>query len=162
MLNRKSIYSGFTVIELVIVLVVAGVIATVISVRWPGFSINLNAQAELLADDIRYTQNLAMTKAQRHRLVKTSANSYQIADSTGAVVVMPSGASSVTFGSGISFGSITNLPNNLIGFNSQGAPYVDTGTPGTALSTVATIALTSSSGTSIVSIYPETGWVVTS
>jgi len=157
--RNKQNYRGFTLIELAITLLVVGTIAVVISISWPSFTINLNAQAELLADDIRYAQNLSLSKSERHRLVKTSANSYQITNSVGTPVVMPTGSSTVTLGSGISFGAISNLPNNLIVFDSKGVPYVDTGNPGTPLSTMATITLAASGNTKIISIYPETGWV---
>lgn len=162
MLNNKLNHNGFTLIELVMTITIIVILAAAIFVVWPSFPIKTTAQAGLLASDIRYTQNLAMAKAERHRLVITSSNSYQITNSAGAAITLPSGNSMVVLGGGISFGAITNLPNNLIAFDSRGIPYVDTSSPGTALSTTATITLAGNGSTNTISIYPATGWVISS
>jgi type II secretory pathway pseudopilin PulG len=151
---------GFTLIDLTITILIIGIIATLLSLNWPSFTVNLTAQAELLADDLRYTQSLSMARGERFRLVKLSSNTYQITNSTGTVVAMPYGKTTATFGRGISFGAITNLPNNLIAFNSKGIPYIDTASPGTLLSATATITLTGGGLNQIVAIYPNTGRVV--
>jgi len=150
---------GFTLIELVITLSIVGLVTAVLLLSWPKFTANLDAQAGLLADDIRYAQNLSLTKSDRYRWVKVSSNSYRITNSAGTAITLPSGNTTVTLSSGISFGVLTNLPNNLVAFDSRGVPYVDTGSPGTTLNATATIILTSSAGSKIVTIAPETGWV---
>jgi prepilin-type N-terminal cleavage/methylation domain-containing protein len=150
---------GFTLIELVITLAIVGFVTAILLLSWPRFTIKLDAQAGLLADDIRYVQNLSMAKDERYRWVKVSSNSYQITNSSGTAVTLPSGNTTVTFNTGISFGTITNLPNNLIVFNSKGIPYTDTGNPGTLLNATAAITLTASGASKTVYISPETGWV---
>jgi len=162
MLSSRSGGRGFTIFELAISLIIVSIVATVISINWPRFTINLNAQAESLVSDIRYTQNLAMTKGERYRLVKTSPNSYQIINSADVAVIMPSGSSMVTLGNKISFGNFASLPQNLIAFDGKGIPYVDTTIPSTPLKEIATIALMADGNTVIVTIYPETGSVTTS
>jgi MSHA pilin protein MshC len=57
-LNRTA---GFTLIELVIVLIVAGIIAAVVGARWNSRSATAPFQAEQLARNIRHAQMLAMT-----------------------------------------------------------------------------------------------------
>ncbi len=53
--------AGFTLIELVIVIIIAGIIAAVVGTRWNARSAIAPFQAELLARNIRHAQMLAMT-----------------------------------------------------------------------------------------------------
>lgn len=169
-MRRSTPTAGFSITELIVVIVLLGLLAAFITIIWPGSSINLHAQAAALANDIRYTQSLAMSRGQRFYLIKTSNNSYQIGYIDGGnsvTIALPSGGSTATLDSHISFGTFTNLPNNLIAFDSEGIPYVDTVSPGTPLTTVVTpssptasIQLTTTDGySSTVSITPETGKV---
>lgn len=146
--------AGFTIIELVIIIAIMAILAAVAIAKWPGKAINLSAQAHALVSDIRYTQNLSMTKGTRYKLVKISSSSYQISNLPGTIVV-----TTVTLGSGISLGSFTNLPNNLLAFNGKGEPYIDATTPGTPLAVTASIDITASGHTKTISISPETGRV---
>lgn len=150
---------GFTLIELAITLVVMGIIATIIFVKWPSFTtISLNAQAESLANDIRYAQNLAMTKSECYWLVKDSDHSYQIKNSSGPII-LPSGRSRASFDKEVSFlGNFANLPNNLVAFGKKGIPYVDSGLE-RKLEEIATITLTGNGSIVSIQIHPETGWV---
>lgn len=159
-LTKKQ--SGFTLLELVIVIIVLSIISTVVLFNWPGMTVNVGGQAQQLANDIRYTQALAMSKGQRYYLIKQSSTTYQIKSTSGSTVLLALGNTTMTLNSGITFGSFTNLPNNLIAFDGKGAPYTDTGSPGTALSSTATMALVSGSNTKTISISPETGRVTVS
>jgi len=151
---------GFTLIEVIIVIVIVSILAVAPFVSMPGSGLNLSGQAQLLANDIRYTQSLSMTKAQRYRLVITAgSNSYQILNTAGTAVRLASGNTIATLNSGISFGTLTNLPSSLIAFDGDGIPYTTTGSPGTALSANASIALQSSGSTTTVVITPLTGKV---
>jgi prepilin-type N-terminal cleavage/methylation domain-containing protein len=150
---------GFTLIELVMVIIIISILSVMVVFSWPGTTINLANQAQQVTNDIRYTQSLAMTKGQRYRWVKTASNAYQIQDNSGTPIKLSQGNTLVTFGAGITFGTFTNLPNNLINFDSKGTPYSDTTLPGTALSSSAVIAITAGSTTRTVTISPETGGV---
>jgi len=149
--------SGFSIIELVLIIVIIGLLSISVFIKWPGLVINLGAQAEQLANDIRYTQSLSMTNGQRYRLVIASSNTYQILNNSGTAIKLAMGNSTMTLNSGITFGTLTNLPNNLIAFDGNGIPYTDTGNPGTQLSATATIPLVGSGNTKNVSISPQTG-----
>lgn len=151
---------GFSLIELVITIVVISILAIFPFINWPGTTLNVTGQAQQFVTDVRYTQALAMSKAQRYRLViNPVSNSYQILNSAGTAVLLSSGSSTVTLSSGISFGTLSNLPNNMIVFDSNGIPYTDTGSPGTTLAANASIPLQSSDTTKTAVITPSTGKV---
>ena len=152
-------HDGWTLIELIVVVVLISIIGTYSYFSMQSATINLGAQASQLASDIRYAQAQAMTKGQRYRWVKTSSTTYQIQNSTGMAIPLAQGSTTAVLGTGIVFGSIVNLPNSLINFDGQGTPYVDTSVPGTALSSNATIALVSGSETRTVTIAAGTGSV---
>lgn len=164
--NKDRIKSpGFTIIEILVVVVIIVIVGVIVISRWPKNVITLNAQAELLANDIRLAQSLAMTQGQRYRIVfNMGGQSYQILDSTGAAVNIRSGMTTITLGQGgvglndITFQS-TNLPNSLINFDTNGVPYTDTATPGAQLNTTGSITLQTTDGTKTINIIPQTGMV---
>lgn len=147
---------AFTLIELVIVIVIVAIIAVIATIAWPGQAISASAQAERLASDIRYMQNLAMTKHERYRVNFPSSTQYTLTDDSGVGVTHPSaGSSSINLESGMSL-STSGLPNNYIEFESNGRPYTS---PSTALSGTATITISTSNSSDTVSIAPQTGKV---
>ncbi len=156
-LNRK--HSGFTMVELVLVITIIAILAVFSLPRWSA-SINPNAAAEQLAADIRYTQSLAMTHGQRYRLNLVAPNNYSITTITGtAIPSSVTGANTVTLDSYVVFGTFTNLPGNLIAFDGQGIPYTNAAAT-TALATTATIPVTGGgSATRTIQISPTTGRV---
>lgn len=150
--------SGFTLIELTIVIVILAIISTIVIVKWPSSNINLNADAQQLASEIRYTQSLAFSHGVRYRLNLTST-SYSITDISGNAVVDPvTGSNSTSLSSG-NTATWTNLPNDLIAFDSNGNPYTDSGAT-TLLTSTAVITLTRGSVSRTISISPETGRVI--
>lgn len=77
---------GFSLLELIMVLTLAGILLAVASPRWPE-SVFLSAQAEQLAQDIRYTQALAMGLKESTFIIQREAeNSYEILDQNGDVL----------------------------------------------------------------------------
>jgi prepilin-type N-terminal cleavage/methylation domain-containing protein len=152
---------GFTLIEVTSVIILVAIIAAFAVSRWPNKSSFLVlGQAEKLASDIRYTQSLAVTHNAGYRLnLNTVSGTYTITDVNGALVTHPvTGTTTITLASGTAFGAISNLPNNLIGFNSKGIPGINS-TITTGLSTTATIAISGGGITHTVSIIPNTGTV---
>ena|SRR3990167_2361137 len=148
---------GFTFIELILVVLIIGIMSIVVLPNWTATSLNLEFEARRVLHDIRYAQSLSMNSGERYRWVKLSSTSYQMTNEAGSAILLPTGGTQVTLAHGASFGSFTNLPNNLIAFNSEGTPYTDSSYPGTALSSEATIPLIAGSQTRSIQITQETG-----
>jgi MSHA pilin protein MshC len=147
-------YSGFTLIEMVMVIMVIAILSIVVINQLPAASINIGAEAQIMINNLRYTQALAMYTGQSYYLTAASGSSYEIVNAGGTASVLAQGNTVRTFPTGVSFGP-TNFPNGLVGFNSHGQPTTDTS--GTLLTTVGTLSLTNGTTTMTITVQPETG-----
>ena len=157
-LGKRGRASGFTVLELVLVLVMVGVLAVFAAPRlFTVQSIALPATAAQLAASIRYTQSLAMSRGQRYR-INFAAGGYQITDMGGAPIVQPLTASTaaVSLAPAVLTGFNPPLTGDYLAFDGRGVPYVSATTP---LAGTATITLTSGAEVASVSVAAETGHV---
>ena len=154
----RRIARGFTLVELIVVIVVLSILYFTLML-YPGTLLNVAPVAQQFAQDIRYTQNLAMTRGQIFYLSIDSAKTYSIHNSTGVAQTHPyTHSTTLTLGNKLTFSSITNLPNNVISFNTQGYPYTDI-TATTPLSGIATICFQLGSEGKCIAISPGTGYV---
>ncbi len=152
---------GFTLVELTVTLVVVAILAVALLPRSPERQINLSAQADQLASDIRYTQSLAMTHGQRFRINfnVNPTNTYQIDNLTGVPpVIHPHTGNSGSIpipiiGTGI---TLTGATFPFIVFDGRGTPYDNIGT---LLAADAVVTLTADGQTTRVLISPQTGRV---
>jgi prepilin-type N-terminal cleavage/methylation domain-containing protein len=153
-------HTGFTLIEMVMVLILIGVLAVVFVPRAPSKgSLTFAGQAQQLASDIRYVQTLSMTRGQRYCLNLTSAGySMTISNcSTSVGVEHPAGATFPITLDGVTL-SWTNLPGSLVTFTGKGEPYTDSAAT-TALAINAVITLNGDGGPGYVCVTPATGRV---
>jgi prepilin-type N-terminal cleavage/methylation domain-containing protein len=161
---------GFTLIELIVVMLVMGLLAAVFIPRSANDAIILSTQAEQFAADIRYVQSLAMTQgwsgvspaARRPYSLDFTATAYSMVDGYSVVAPHPSGTPSpMALAAGVRVSlPAAGLPNNLVAFNGLGQPYTDFSAVNTPLAATATITLVGSGGaTRAVQIFPETGMV---
>jgi prepilin-type N-terminal cleavage/methylation domain-containing protein len=155
---KRAAAGGFTLIELIIVILLLTILSVMLMPKWTSTGTTLNYDARRILNDIRYTQALSVATGQRYRWVKVSSTVYQILNESGTAIVLPSGSTQVTLTNGVTIGTLTNLPNNLVAFNSMGAPYTTATMPGTALATTANIPVTVSGITRTIVINATTGY----
>jgi prepilin-type N-terminal cleavage/methylation domain-containing protein len=149
-LLRGVSISGFTAIELIVVLIIAGILAATVIVKWPGKDINLYAQADQIVQDIRYTQSLAMARAatgQRCRIT-FGASSYTITDNSGATT------KSVSLDPGIVIAN-NGFTGGYLAYDGRGQPYNGT----TLMTTTISVAVTGGGQTRTINVSRNTGAV---
>ena len=146
---------GFSLIELVLVIVLLSIVATTASLRMGNSNTSLGAQAEQLASDIRYTQSLSQTRGQRH-CISFTASSYTITNNNCVTAVaLPSSPNPVLLAGNITLA----WTNNLITFSALGRPFTDAAAT-TALGPAAAVLTLSAGGDTLtVTVTPETGRV---
>jgi prepilin-type N-terminal cleavage/methylation domain-containing protein len=146
--------AGFTLIELVVVMVVLAIIAAAAAIHLGGSNGRLGPQADQLASDLRYVQSLSMTRNARHCIAFTAVN-YSITNNNCTTpVALLTATNPVQLASGISL--VTT--NNLLTFNTLGRPFTDAAAT-TALAAEAVITLSAGSDSLTVRVTPETGRV---
>ncbi|WP_130472690.1 prepilin-type N-terminal cleavage/methylation domain-containing protein [Candidatus Magnetaquicoccus inordinatus] len=69
--------AGFTLLELLLTLLLLAILAVIATPQWPS-SLLLAAQAEQVAQDLRYTQALAMQRQQDYSIQSTNEHYYTI------------------------------------------------------------------------------------
>jgi hypothetical protein len=135
-------------------LLVIGVVAAMVAARIGAAGADVGAQAEQLAADIRYTQSLAQTRAERH-CIAFAATSYTVSHINCTVAVnLPTAANPVALAAGITL--VTG--NALLVFNTLGRPFTDAAAT-TPLGAETVITLSAGGASRTVRVTPETGRV---
>lgn len=165
-MKRATPSAGFTLAELIVVILVLGILAAVFVPRSGNNAIVLSGQAEQFAADIRYAQSLAMTQgwngaSPRRYRINFTATSYGLFDASGVAITTPGGSAGwVTIAGGATITPLpaSGLPNNLVAFDGVGRPYTDAAAV-TPLAATATISMTLGGATRTLQVFPETGMV---
>lgn len=146
---------GFTLVELIVMITLISILAFAALGRMPSLTVNLGAQADQMAADIRYVQSLAQTSAQRHCIAFTAVNYYQVSsgNACATAVVMPDAANPVPLAAGITHAPITTA---LLVFNTLGQPFTDAAAA-TPLAAEAVITLNGAGESRTVRVTPQTG-----
>ena len=163
----RLVNRGFTLVELVVVLLLIAILAFVALPRLSQNTIELSSQAEQVATDVRYAQTLSMTRgaalgSQGRYCIFFTATGYQYRNNgnsyatpcTVAVNHPATGSSAaiVLAGTAVSTTNITNTTGNYIEFDTKGQP-----TSFVAPASDATITLTATGGPRLVVVSPITG-----
>jgi prepilin-type N-terminal cleavage/methylation domain-containing protein len=162
--QAKPANRGFTLIELVMVLLLVAILAFVVLPRSSENTIQLSSQAEQVASDIRYAQTLSMTRgaalgAQGRYCIFFTATGYQYRNNgnsyatpcTVAVNHPATGSSAAIVLTGTAV-STANLTGNYLEFDTKGQPASLA-----APASNATITLTATGGPRTVVVSPVTG-----
>lgn len=148
--------AGFSFIELISVVLILSILSIAAISSIPDNSINVAAQAEQLASDIRYVQALAQHGDRRYR-ISFGANNYTLSDISGAPVLHPVENSAQIF---LVAGTTLSSGVSFLVFDGLGVPYTTATLPGSILTADAIINLTAGSATSSVRVSPDTGRVL--
>lgn len=136
-MRTRPLQTGFTIIELVMVMVIIGVLAAVVAAKWPSTAHNTPTALQLV-EDIRLAQSLSMNRGGGFSIERSGTTQYRILDD-GAVFGDPRNIE-------------VSLSNFTLRFDSLGRP-VDAG--GTPLSADTTISV---GGAITVTVSEQTGF----
>ncbi len=157
MMNRK----GFTLIELVMVLVLIGIIVVMVIPK-PGdlTATNAGAFSSKLQADMRYAQNLAMTRNQRARVTfRTSPNGYDVTLGGNPASDPATGSPfSITLNTGRYAGisiSAIGFSGSYVEFNTLGVPFDSGG----ILTVSKSVTVSGGSVNRDITVQPQTGAV---
>jgi MSHA pilin protein MshC len=122
----RDAQTGFTLVELVIVIVVLGIVSAYAVMK--GFSpaeMSLPSQAQKMASDIRHAQTLAYTGGKHLRMTIPGGDSYKvescIVDDNGVVTSCPTTVFSVPLQNNVTLAGTATLDFTTLGQPSGGA-----------------------------------------
>jgi type II secretion system protein H len=143
---------GFTLVELVVVLVIAGILSVVMLPRFSQGIVEVSSQAEQVAADVRYAQTLSMTHGARYCIFFTGTG-YQFRNTNCTVAVNhpATGSTTAIVLSGTTVAT-SNLAGTFIEFDTKGRPQGFT-----VATSNATITVTSSGQARSIVVSPDTG-----
>jgi prepilin-type N-terminal cleavage/methylation domain-containing protein len=141
---------GFTLLELVIVLVILGTLAAFAIPRFSPSDNTVAAQAERLARDLRHVQSLAMNQGRTLEFDVQSATTYRVTHG-GNPVTDPATQQAYT----VSLDNSVTLSGTDTAFDSLGRPVA----AGSLLGTARVFTLSGTTRTATVNLAPVTGFV---
>jgi len=142
--------AGFTLLELVVILVLMGSLSAAIFLHWTPGSASLNAQAGQLARTLRHAQALALGQSRRLTFEVQSTTAYAISDA-GTVITDPQGLSQT-----YSLVNGATLTGSDLYFDSLGRP-VDSS--GNLIASAQNWTLSAGGSTATISVTPLSGFV---
>ena len=160
-MNSPASNLGFTIVELVVVMIIVAVLAATLLPKTSDRIINVNAQADQIAGDIRYVQSLSMTQGQRYYINFPNSTTYSFFAASGMVAIPHPATGSTTpipLAAGITL-AVAPASAVAIAFDGKGAPYLGTAATSPLSGANAVITLSGGNATAAVTVFPETGRV---
>lgn len=147
---QSRLQTGFTLLELVLVLLAIAILATLAVPRWSLSDSTLHAQAAQLARDIRHIQMLAMNQG-RTLTFQSLGGSYRCVDAGSSIITDPATQQPFSF----TLKNAVTLSAGTLSFDSLGRPV----NAGALLPAASTFSMTANTQTANLSIAPITGFV---
>ncbi|MBI5463267.1 MAG: type II secretion system protein [Gammaproteobacteria bacterium] len=144
---------GFTLIELVMVIVIIGILTAIAVPRMSLTDSSVHAQAAQIARDIRHVQMLAMTQG-RTLTFQSLGGSYRSTDSTSAVITDPATQQPFNF----TLNNSVSLTVASVSFDSLGRPV----SAGALLGAAVNFTVSGGAQSAALSVTPVTGFVAVS
>jgi len=132
--SRQETIGGFTIIEVAMVIVIVGIMAALTIPRFNTFyGIKLSGAAKKVTSDIRYAQQLAVTRHENYN-INFSPNGYTVTRVLGGFAIDPftRGNFNINFISDPQYGGIavvTTFGGGILQFNWEGVPCDSAGAP---------------------------------
>ena len=145
---------GFTLIELVIVLMLLGIMSAIALPRWAPADTTVSAQANRLARDLRHVQSMAMQQGRTLTLDIQTAATYRATDSGSITVTDPATQQPFT----IAMDNNVTVSGIDTDFDSLGRPVASS----TLLATPRIFTVTGNTTVATVTVSPVTGFIVVS
>lgn len=125
MINHKHYTNGFTLVELIVVILIIGILSVSVAPRFFGVASYENRQAtDELLSALRYSQQMAMNRGGDIQIVLT-ANNFTVQLSDGSPLRSPDGRIPYTK----EFPNNINVTPNTIRYNALGQPVDATNDP---------------------------------
>ncbi len=171
--GRYRLRRGFTLIEVIIVVVIISIAAMMaVPMFSSAGSMQIGSAANIIAADLEYAKSMAITRGQNYSIVfDVTAESYKIVDQSGNVVSHPVKTGFeyvVDFKndsrlSKVDISSVQFQPNtaNTIKFDCLGSPYSDNGTSTEPLDS-GSIVISAEGATTTITVEPVTGYITIS
>ncbi len=158
---------AFTLVEIIVVVVIIAVAAFMaVPMLSSAADVQLRAAANMIAADVEYAKNLAITYQRSHSVVfNTADHSYEVRNSDGVVShpLNSSGVLAVSFPNDSRLRKVritsATLTDGAVTFDYVGSPYDGTDTSLPLVSGDDVITLTADGMTMTINIEPVTGYV---
>lgn len=147
--KRIQANAGFSLIELIAVMVILSALSALLVPRWSPGDSTVPAQADRLARDLRHTQALAMSLGRTLTLDIQSTGSYRIADAGTTLMDPAGGLLNINLLNGVT------VAGNDIDFDSLGRPL----SGGALLNSSQSWTVNGSANSANVALQPVTGFI---
>jgi len=144
-------HNGFTLIELVIVLVIIGSVAVIALPRWAPSDTTVGAQADRLARDLRHIQAMAMSQARTLTVDIQPTTAYRVIDGASMTVTDP--ATQQPFQ--VTLDNNVTVSGTDTGFDSLGRPVAG----GSLLAAARVFTVSGNTRSATVTVSPVTGFI---